>query len=531
MVADHRTMSQWRAVHAQLSRHRREVCARSLLQFGQSYLSQHFKLRPSKMHIDLARRLELCTNQRGVKVAVAAPRGHAKSTLVSLAYVLWSICYDHDPFIVLLSSTSGQAEMLLEQVTDELLTNERLRQDFPHVCEPRGHRPRPPRWTKKQILTASGVKVLALGAGMQIRGRKHKSERPTLVILDDIETDEGVRADDQRQKLFDWFTRAVLNVGTDRTNFIVMGTLLHDDSLLARLVDKAQQPAWKKRTYKAVIRYAQREDLWRNWEHVYSKSRSFKKEIGPLAAKAYLKANRDIMLEGAKVLWPERESYPSLMRLRMTVGKYAFASEKQNDPVDPEESLLHGTNVQYWDHRYKDFEGLKRFLGEHGRYYAGCDPSMGDPNINGDPSAIIVVARDTRDKRLYVVEADIRRRLPDDLVMALMRHCERYGFSRLYAETNGFQALLVDRIERQASLFNLSLSVHKVKNTENKKARIQSLQAVLHNGLLQLCSTHRELLHQLERFPRAKHDDGPDALEIVARKAFNPKDGAGWVWI
>lgn len=529
MVADLRSVLQWRAVNAQLGRCRRETCARSLLLFGQTYLSQHFQLRPSKMHTDLARRLELCTSRRGIKVAVAAPRGHAKSTLVSLAYVLWSICYGHDPFIVLLSSTAGQAEMLLQQVTEELLTNERLRQDFPHVCEPRGHRPRPPRWTNKHILTASGTKVLALGAGMQVRGRKHRAERPTLVILDDIETDEGVRSDDQRRKLFDWFTRAVLNVGTDRTNFIVVGTLLHDDSLLAQLVDEKRHPAWKKRTYRAVIRFAKNTELWRRWECVYSRSHSFEKQTGPVGAKAYLKANRDEMMEGSKVLWPERESYPALMRHRMAVGKYAFASEKQNDPVDPEESLLHGTNVQYWDLRYKNFEGLKRFLGGHGKFYAGCDPSMGDPNIKGDPSAIIVVARDTRDNRLYVVEADIRRRVPESLVMALMDHCKRYGFSRLYAETNGFQELLVGRIERQARLFHLPLYVYKVKNTENKKARIQSLQTVLHNGTLQLCSKHTELLHQLERFPRAKHDDGPDALEIVARKAFNPKDGAGWI--
>lgn len=529
MVAEHELLANWQVLNSLWSRRRREVCAKSVLLFGQWYLGHHFKLEPSRMHTALGRRLELATQRRGIKVAVAAPRGHAKSTLVSLAYVLWSICYGHEPFIVLMSSTAGQAETLLQHVADELLTNDLLRMDFPDVCEPHGRRPRPPRWNKHEILAASGSKVLALGAGMQIRGRKHGAERPTLVILDDIETDEGVRSDDQRRKLSDWFTRAVLNAGTDRTNFVVVGTLLHDDSLLAQLVDKQRSPAWKRRVYKAVRRFATREDLWRNWEQIYRGAMSYQKQTGPKGAALYLRNNKELLLAGSHVLWPERESYPSLMLQKMVMGKYAFSSEKQNDPVDPEESLLHDTSVQYWDHRYKTLEGLRRFLGEHGRFYAGCDPSMGDPSIKGDPSALIVVARDLRDNRLYVVEADIRKRIPQELLMTIMNHCERYNFSRLYVEANGFQELYCDQIERQAKLFRLPLSVHKVKNTQNKKARIQSLQPALHNGLLQLCSTHRTLLEQLERFPRAKHDDGPDALELVVRKAFNPRDSWGWM--
>lgn len=531
MVAEHELRANWQALNCLWSRQRREICSKSVLLFGQCYLGKHFKLEPSRMHTAVARRMELSTRRRGIKVAVAAPRGHAKSTLVSLAYVLWSICYGHEPFIVLMSSTAGQADALLDHVAEELLANDMLRRDFPEVCEPRGKRPRPPRWNKHEILTASGTKVLALGAGMQIRGRKHGAERPTLVILDDIETDEGVRSDDQRRKLADWFNRAVLNAGTDRTNFVVVGTLLHDDSLLASLVDQKRSPAWKRRVYRAVRSFADREDLWRNWEQIYRGAASYQAQTGPKGAALYLRDKKELLLAGSHVLWPEREDYPSLMRQRLAMGKYAFSSEKQNDPVDPEESLLHDTNVQYWDHRYKDLEGLRRFLGEHGRFYAGCDPSLGDPNIKGDPSAIIVVARDTRDNRLYVVEADIRRRQPEEIVMAIMTHCDRYNFSRLYVEANGFQEMLCDHIERQARLFRHSLSVYKVKNTQNKKARIQSLQPALHNGLLQLCSSHRTLLEQLERFPRAQHDDGPDALELVARKAFNPRDGGGWMWI
>jgi len=103
-----------------LSAQRREVASHSPEAFARVYLDHHLRLPPSRMHADLYKMLHKATQQRGQRIAVAAPRGHAKSTVVSLAYVLWSILYEHEKLIVIVSATKEQAVLLLKSIKDEL---------------------------------------------------------------------------------------------------------------------------------------------------------------------------------------------------------------------------------------------------------------------------------------------------------------------------------------------------------------------------------------------------------------------------
>ncbi len=51
----------------------------------------------------------------------------------------------------------------------------------------------------------------------------------------------------------------------------------------------------------------------------------------------------------------------------------------------------------------------------------------------------------------------------------------------------------------------------------HKLGRIESLEPIVSAGNLLFCSKHRILLDQLRQFPFAKHDDGPDALEMAVQ--------------
>ncbi len=104
---------------------RREAGQKQIITFAKTYLPAHFRLEPSPMHTELLAALQQASRQRGARLAIAAPRGHAKSTLVSLAYVLWCICYGREPFILLISHTQLQAVDALEQVKNELQSNVR----------------------------------------------------------------------------------------------------------------------------------------------------------------------------------------------------------------------------------------------------------------------------------------------------------------------------------------------------------------------------------------------------------------------
>ncbi len=66
----------------------------------------------------------MCSKDK--KVAVAAPRGHAKSTAVTHAYVLANVCFRIKKHIMILSDTEGQAVNFLNDIKSEFLENEQL---------------------------------------------------------------------------------------------------------------------------------------------------------------------------------------------------------------------------------------------------------------------------------------------------------------------------------------------------------------------------------------------------------------------
>src|SRR5687768_15135750 len=82
-----------RSIQQKTSLLRRQNCEHSLRAFAKTYLPAHFKCEPSAMHLDLFEILENSIDDRGCRAAIAAPRSHAKSTIVSLAFPLWCICY------------------------------------------------------------------------------------------------------------------------------------------------------------------------------------------------------------------------------------------------------------------------------------------------------------------------------------------------------------------------------------------------------------------------------------------------------
>lgn len=240
------------ALARELSRKRRELASESPERFAQIYLSMHCSKPFSDMHYDLFVMLQQLIKKRGGRLAVAAPRGHAKSTIVSLAFVLWCLFYEREKLILIVSATRDQAVQLLQHIKEQLVRNELLRMDFPELCRldggpGSGRQPKP--WRDNRILLANGAMVAAYGAGQSLRGARNGSDRPGLIIADDLEDQEHVISEDQRRKLRDWFDRTLLHAGHTETNVIVIGTILHHDSLLANLINPATNGGWTSERY------------------------------------------------------------------------------------------------------------------------------------------------------------------------------------------------------------------------------------------------------------------------------------------
>ncbi len=305
---------------------RREMAGKSLKFFAITYFKHYAKLPFAQFHFELFKYLQEITFNRDKRFAIAAPRGYAKSSIISLIYPLWCICFGYEHCIVLSSNTEGLTEKLLSHIKEELTGNVDLKQDFPDVCEPPN-----PLWRSDEIITKNKVNVVVTSVGKKIRGIRHKADRPGLIILDDVENHEGVRNSEIREKLFDWLTKVIMNLGYEKTNFIVAGTILHFDSLLSKLIAGEELAGWENRIYKAIQHFPDNQYLWDQWAQIYRNKQFYVGESGPDAAEKFFTDKTKIMLQGSSVLWEEKENFRDLMLIREQIVEEAFFTEKMNE--------------------------------------------------------------------------------------------------------------------------------------------------------------------------------------------------------
>jgi len=513
-----RTNNYLTCILAEITQARRNTGAQSPRQFAEAYLQSHCNLPFSRMHEEVFSLLKEITEKRNARVAIAAPRGYAKSTIISLAYPLWCVLYGKEAFVLIVSNTSDQAILRLNDIKKQLETNTLLLSDFPEVCRSKKQAP----WRSNRILLANGAMISAYGAEQQLRGVKKGKDRPGLIICDDLDNLEQVREEQQREKLRLWFTGTLINAGHPATNFVVTGNVLHYDSLLANLLDPIRSPGWTTKRYKAIEKFSDRPELWQQWSSIFRRLSEFEQETGPEAAKSYFQANCNKMLEGTQVLWPQREDYHSLMAMLECDGTDTFYREKQNEPLDPDTCIFREENFHYWDHKYESPQQLIQSLGKDARLAAACDPSMGKTK-SGDYSAIIIVAKDKRDSVHYVIAADIARRTPGQTIEKIIDYCRIYYIAKFAFEKNQFQQIMLDNLTRRAQQAGVPFHGRPINSHTNKQARIAGLETLVTQGLIVFSRRHQILLEQLRQFPLGKHDDGPDALEMAIQAArYNP---------
>ena len=501
-------------LHNSIRQQRRRIGAVSPRAFAEVYLFHNCSAPWSMMHRQIFSKLLRITRNRKARVAIAAPRGHAKSTIVTLVYVLWCVLYQKEKMILIASNTTSQARTLLKDIKDQLRSNTLLLTDFPEICCEK--KPKP--WREDKIQLPNGVMICAYGAGQSPRGIRNDKDRPGLIICDDLENEEQVESEEQRDKLRSWFSGALINTGHSGTNVIVVGTILNHNSLLANLVDLQKTPGWNGRLYKALLEDSVYPHLWEIWTAIFRSNEEHEGKTGPDAAKMFFDRYEEYMLEGTEVLWPEWESFYDLKVLRETEGEIFFQREKQNCPLDPKQCIFKKENMLFWDNEYKDTQHLIEAVGRYGIYYGACDPSLGR-SARSDYTAIIVLLKDNQTNIMYVIAADMIQCTPDASLQRIIQYADMYRFSQFTVESNNFQQLLVDDLQRRLLQKGHNTRIRPVHHTSQKQARICALEPCVSQGLLRFNSKHQMLLQQLTQFPMAKNDDGPDALEMAVETA------------
>lgn len=176
--------------------------------------------------------------------STAAPRNHAKSTALTHDFILANVCFRVEDYIILVGSTEEMAIEHLGDITKELQENEELIRAF-HI---KGFVTEAKTDIIVECHDGYQFRIIARGAEQKIRGRKWRGKRPGLIVFDDIEDDEQVESKDRRRKFRKWFFRACKQALRDNGRIRGHGTILHEDSLLNRLM---RNKSWDSVLYKA----------------------------------------------------------------------------------------------------------------------------------------------------------------------------------------------------------------------------------------------------------------------------------------
>ena len=393
------------------------------------------------------------------RLVIAAPRGFAKSTIISRFYPLWLALFKKAKDITIISASETLAIGFLRDIKRELEINSLIRTIWGDQ--------KTDKWTENHIILQTGVSIRARGAGGQIRGF-----RPDVVVCDDIETDESVESEEQRKKIKDWLFKACLNTLLPEGQFIIIGTIIHPLSVLADLL--VMDNGWEKRKYQAYKGASQEE---------------------------------------GKELWIDLWTHQKLQQRKAEIGSWAFSSEYLNNPVSNETAPVKEGQIRYWTELPRQYSCV---IAVDPAY---SDDETADYKV---ASVVAMDSQLNRYLITYIRTHEPIGDFQDSIINLFRRYketCTSVGVPNSGVEKAFFDSFLKRCEEKKL----LSIPITELKNTftnaatsistRNKKARVVSaLQPLFEQGKYYIHGTHIEARDELLTIGSSRWDDIVDSM-------------------
>jgi len=336
--------------------------------FCECYFPQTFHLPWSPDHLKVIAKIEEAVLHGGL-FAMAMPRGSGKTTICECACI-WAVLNGHREFVCLIGSDEGHAMDMLDSIKMELDGNELLLADYPEVVFPiqsldgianrcngqlyQGERTHIG-WTAKEIVLptmpdspASGAIIKVAGITGRIRGMKYKradgkTVRPSLVVLDDPQTDESARSLTQCATREAVLAGAVLGLGGPgkKISGIMPCTVIRPSDMADNILDRDKHPEWNGERTKMVYSFPTDEKLWQQYAEI--RAENLRNGLGIAAATEFYQDHREAMDEGAAIAWPQRFNHDELSAIQHAMNlklqdEAAFFAEYQNEPLPADAS-------------------------------------------------------------------------------------------------------------------------------------------------------------------------------------------------
>ena len=403
------------------------------------------------------------------KACVIAPRGHAKSSALTHVYCLASVLFRAESYVILISTNEELAIEHLGDITRELTENEDMIRDFEvekFVT-----------LSKTEIIVefkdGHQFRILARGSGQKLRGRKWRGMRPGLIICDDLEDDEQVENKERRDKFRRWFNRAAIPALRRGGKIRVHGTILHEDSLLARL---RKNKEWHVRFYRA--------------------HKSFD--------------------DFSEILWPEQFTEDILRSIRQRYiedfDANGYSQEYLNDPFDNAEAFL--KKEWFLPMTDDDFEvQMQTAVGVDFAVSKADKANRTSFTVGGLPA----------DNRLLIVGQRVGRWDTTEIVDQMFGIQETYDPRVFFVEDGVIWKAIEPMLRKEMLLRRIFLMCEAIASTKDKAVRGRSLQKRMKAGTVYLdkeAQWYPDYEAEMLRFTghsEARLDDQFDSTALLSR--------------
>lgn len=400
------------------------------------------------------------------RFAITAPRGFGKTSIINLAYPAKKILFNEKRFIVPISNSATQALIQSENLKRELLTNHIIKKIFGPLKSEAAF----DAFTKDMWVTSNGTMVFPRGSGQQVRGILYGDSRPDLILGDDLEDSVAVKSEEQRAKMKEWWYGDVLgSVARNRDDWTIgiMGTILHEDSLLANLMEDE------------------------NWVHL----------------------NIELCDDEYNSLWPDFISTSEIKKQAETYRSQGmldvFFREFRNLPISTEDATFTQSYFRYYE------ETKEMNKSDAIENIVIIDPAK-TVKKHSDFSAIVGVGINLGLGRIYFRDCVAERMHPDRIYTEAFRMADRINAKAIAIKVTSLNEFITYPLRNEMIRQNINVELIEINERGKKEDRIAALVPFYRKGLI----FHNKQISggleaQLLSFPRSKRDDIMDAFADI----------------
>jgi predicted phage terminase large subunit-like protein len=372
-------------------------------------------------------------------------------------------------FVVIICDTLPQAKLQMDAIKQKLEDDELLKNDLGPFEDDS------PEWGAYTIVFKNfNARILVMSVESKIRGIHHGKYRPDLIICDDVESTASVKTKEGRDKVYRWLKLDVIGAGEFRkTRLVIVGNLLHEDSLLMRL--------------KREVKNGEIDGVFKAY---------------PLIDKA------------GRVAWPDKyKDEAAIEAQKKEIGNpNAFLREFMLKIVPEDDQVITREMLHHYDKLPNAEKG-------HLSAYLGIDLAIGQKETNDYTAMVSIVTQGTgKNFKAYVLQNPVNQRMNFPEIMAKVK--ERYRSLKsawpdvkIRVESNQFQQAAVDQLK-----FDGIHSAEGVTVTTDKRSRLASCADLINDGIILFPKTGAEnLITQMMGLGVESHDDILDAFTLLVR--------------